>query len=256
MIDGVAFFSEQGVRDVNQDAIYASAGENRGIFVVADGMGGHSGGEVASDAIVTGIKKWWDSNEFDTAKTTVDTVAEQCHTLLMNINAEVFAHFSARGQVGGSTVAVLIVWDDRYMILSAGDSRVYRVREKVLEQLSRDDVWENLPEVKYEMSNERVVSDFRFGMLTEALGSEERLKISKRGGMLTDRERFLLCSDGVYKYCAHTDLERVMCRKMPFGSADKRAEMLRKRVMESGVEDNYSAIVCCVRRTSNGLRQS
>lgn len=253
MIDDVAFFSEQGVRAVNQDAIYASAGENRGIFVVADGMGGHSGGEIASDAIVKGIKKWWDSNEFAAAETTIDQVAEQCRSLLMNINTEVFTHFSTRGQVGGSTVAVLIVWEDRYIILSAGDSRVYRIREKVLEQLTVDDVWENLPEVKYEMSNEQVVCDFRFGMLTEALGSEERLKISKRGGMLTDRERFLLCSDGVYKYCAHTDLERIMCRRMPFGSADKRAEMIRKRVLESGVEDNYSAIICSVRRAVHKL---
>lgn len=247
MIKDVAFFSECGTRDVNQDAIYASARKGRGIFVVADGMGGHSGGEIASSAIVNGIKNWWDSNDFEDAETEIDAVAEQCSMLLTNINIEVFSHFRERGQLGGSTVAVLIIWDDRYVILSAGDSRIYRVRGKALEQLTTDDVWENLPEVKYEMANERVVSDFRFGKLTQALGSEERLKINRYGGMLSEREVFLLCSDGVYKYCPQEELERILCRSSVFRSADRMKEMIRKCAVKSGVDDNYSAIVCSVK---------
>lgn len=247
MIKDVAFFSECGTRDVNQDAIYASARKGRGIFVVADGMGGHSGGEIASSAIVNGIKNWWDSNDFGDAETEIDAVAEQCSMLLTNINVEVFSHFRERGQLGGSTVAVLIIWDDRYVILSAGDSRIYRVRGKALEQLTTDDVWENLPEVKYEMANERVVSDSRFGKLTQALGSEERLKINRYGGMLSEREVFLLCSDGVYKYCPQEELERILCRSSVFRSADRMKEMIRKCAVKSGVDDNYSAIVCSVK---------
>lgn len=247
MIKEVAFFSECGTRDVNQDAIYASAKKNRGIFVVADGMGGHSGGEIASSAIVNGMKSWWDSNDFTDANLGMDAVTEQCCMLLNNINTEVFSYFSQREQMGGSTVAVLIIWNDRYSILSAGDSRVYRVREKVLEQLTTDDVWENLPEVKYEMTNERVVSDSRFGRLTEALGSEERLKLNRYGGMLSERELFFLCSDGVYKYCAREELERILCNGPVFRSAERMKEMIRKCAVKGGVDDNYSAIICCVR---------
>lgn len=248
MIRDVAFFSERGTRDVNQDAIYAAAKKSRGIFVVADGMGGHSGGEVASSAIVNGVRNWWDSNDFAEADIGINAVTEQCGILLGNINIEVFSHFSARGQMGGSTVAVLILWDDRYEILSAGDSRIYRVRGKTLEQLTTDDVWENLPEVKYEMSNEKVVCDSRFGKLTAALGSEERLKISRYGGALSEREVFLLCSDGIYKYCACEELERILCRGLVFRSADRMKEMIRKCAVRGGVDDNYSAVVCCVKR--------
>lgn len=247
MINDVAFFSERGTREVNQDAIYAAAQKGRGIFVVADGMGGHSGGETASSAIVNGIRNWWDSNDFTDAGVGIDAVAEQCSILLNNINTEVFSYFSARGQVGGSTVAVLIIWDDRYFILSAGDSRIYRVREKTLEQLTTDDVWENLPEVRYAMSNERVVCDSRFGKLTEALGSEERLRINRYGGMLSEREVFLLCSDGVYKYCAHGELERILCKGTVFRSVDRMKEMIRKCAMKGGVDDNYSAVICSVK---------
>ena len=75
MIKDVAFFSERGTRDINQDAIYAAAKKGRGIFVVADGMGGHSGGEIASSAIVNGIRNWWDSNDFTDADTGIDVVA-------------------------------------------------------------------------------------------------------------------------------------------------------------------------------------
>lgn len=247
MIEDIAFFSERGIRDMNQDAIYASAQNNRGIFVVADGMGGHAGGEVASSAIVNGIKNWWDSNDFTASEIEIDAVAEQCNNLLGNINKEVFSYFSERGLLGGSTVVVLIIWDDRYVTLSVGDSRIYMAREEKLEQLTTDDVWENLPEVKYEMSNERVICDERFGKLAEALGSEERLKISWNSGMLTGKEVFLLCSDGVYKYCAHRELERILCKGKFFRNAERIKKMLRKCAIKGGVDDNYSAIICSVR---------
>ena len=247
MINDIAFFSECGSREVNQDAIYASAEKNRGIFVVADGMGGHSGGEIASSAIVNGIKNWWDSNDFMNAEAGIDSVTEQCNSLLININTEVYSYFNDRGQMGGSTVAVLIIWDGRFTILSAGDSRIYRVRGKALEQLTTDDVWENLPEVKYKMSHEMAVCDSRFGKLTEALGSDVRLKISREGGMLSDRVVFLLCSDGVYKYCTGRDLEKIMCGGMVYRSADRMKGMIRKCAIKNGVDDNYSAIVCSVK---------
>lgn len=248
MIRDVAFFSERGTREMNQDAIYAAAEKSRGIFVVADGMGGHSGGEIASSAIVNGIRKWWGSNDFTDTETDIDTVVGQCSMLLCNINREVFSWFSEKGQLGGSTVVVLIIWDDRYAVLSAGDSRIYRVRDKTLEQLTTDDVWENLPEVKYEMSNEKVVCDSRYGKLTEALGSEERLKINRQGGMLSERESFLLCSDGVYKYCTQEELERIMCKGSVLRGADGITDKIRKCVLRNGVDDNYSAVVCNVRR--------
>lgn len=247
IIKDIAFFSDCGVRDVNQDAIYASANKSRGVFVVADGMGGHFGGETASSAIVNGIRNWWDSNDFTDAEAGIDGVLEQCASLLHNINREVFSYFSERGQMGGSTVAVLILWDHRYGILSVGDSRIYRVRERALEQITTDDVWENLPEVKYGMENERVVGDSRFGKLTEALGSEERLKVNRCGGMLSARESFLLCSDGVYKCCPQEALEKIMCRGWGLRSASRRKQMIRKCAIKNGAEDNYSAIICSVR---------
>lgn len=247
MIGEVAFFSERGSREVNQDAIYASARGSVGIFVVADGMGGHFGGEVASSAIVNGVRNWWTSNRFEAEKVGIDFVSEQCEILLMSINAEVYSLFCQKGQAGGSTVAILILYDDRYAILSAGDSRIYLAREKVLKQLTTDDVWENLPEVRYEMSNEQVVCDPRFGKLTEALGSAERLELRRDGGMLSEKDLFLLCSDGVYKYCSREELERILCAGMVFRGIDRKKELLRKCVLRGDVDDNYSAILCSVR---------
>lgn len=248
MIRDVAYFSECGARDVNQDAIYVSARENRGIFVVADGMGGHSGGEIASGVIVNGIQNWWDSNVFTDTEAGIDFICEQCNQLLININAEVFSYFSAKGQMGGAAAAILIIWDGRYMILSSGDSRIYRVSENTLEQLTMDDVWENLPEVKYGMSHERIMCDSRLGRLTEALGSEEQLKISRVSGMLKEREVFFLCSDGVYKYCTHSELENIMCRRMFFKNANRMKNMIKQCAVKNGVDDNYSAIICYVKK--------
>ena len=141
MIEDIVFFSECGLRDVNQDAIFVSAEKNKGIFVVADGMGGHAGGEMASRAIVDGIRNWWDGKDSANNESGIDMMAQQCISLLLNINAEVFSYFNERGQTGGSTVAVLILWEDRYITLSAGDSRIYRCRGKKVEQLTMDDTW-------------------------------------------------------------------------------------------------------------------
>ncbi|MCM1026248.1 MAG: serine/threonine-protein phosphatase [Roseburia sp.] len=246
MIGEVTYFSERGVREVNQDAIYASAKGDRGIFVVADGMGGHFGGEIASGAIVNGVKKWWSSNDFGMEKAGIDSIVEQCGILLTNINREVYSLFCQKGQVGGSTVAVLILCDDRYEILSAGDSRIYRARGKTLKQLTTDDVWENLPEVKYAMSDEQMKNDMRFGKLTEALGSAERLKVRREGGILMGKDVFLLCSDGVYRYCSREELEKILCGGAVFRSMARKKEMIRKCVLRGGMDDNYSAILCSV----------
>lgn len=241
----VAFLSEQGPRDVNQDAIYASVREGMGIFVIADGMGGHFGGEVASGAVVNGVRNWWDSNEF--SETAPESVADQCCTLLRSINHEVFSYFSAEGQIGGSTVAALLLWEDKYFIFSAGDSRIYRVRGKELEQLTVDDVWENLPEVKYKMNSEKIACDERFGRLTQALGSESRLRINRGSGIMSPREEFLLCSDGVYKACSHRKLENIMCGGKSFRTAEKKKEMIRRCAYRNGAADNFSAIICRVK---------
>lgn len=246
MISDVAFFSECGGRMVNQDAICVSAGKTRGVFAVADGMGGHASGEIASGAVVNGLRSWWESSHLVDLQAGIEQVEEQCYSLLMNINAAVFMDFVAKGQMGGSTVAVLILWDDSYLTLSAGDSRIYVAKKRTLEQLTVDDVWENLPSVKYEMSNEKMMNDTRFGKLTEALGSEERLKISRASGILSGREVFLLCSDGVHKYCAHEELEKILCKRGRFRSADRMKKLILKCALKGGVDDNYSAVICKV----------
>ena len=244
MIKDIAYFSQQGQREVNQDSIYASAKEGRGIFVVADGMGGHYGGELASGFIVTGIRHWWLSNDFTTSNLGIDQVTEQCCALLTNINSEVFAYFEAQAKVGGSTVVVLILWDNRYAVLSVGDSRIYRAKDRRLEQLTTDDVWENLPEVKYTLSKEMMESDSRYGKLTEALGSDANVKISRGEGIISDDEVFLLCSDGIYKYCTQKELEKILFGGWIFKNTETIADKLRKCAEKNQTQDNYSAIVC------------
>ena len=244
MIKDVAFFSERGIREKNQDAIYVSSEKKCGVFVLADGMGGHAEGEVASSAIVTGIKKWWESNDFLSENVGIEYITDQCNRLLLNINHEVYQYYNSQGLVGGSTVVRLIICNDRYSILSAGDSRIYHANNMGLQQLTVDDVWENLPEVAQTMNTEQIAADPRQGKLTEVLGSDKNLRVRRQDGSLIGKENFLLCSDGLYRYCMGTFLEEVLCKGYRFKSAKKMSEMIRENALMAGTDDNYSAIVC------------
>ena len=113
-----------------------------------------------------------------------------------------------------------------------------------LQQLTVDDVWENLPEVAQTMNTEQIAVDPRQGKLTEVLGSDKNLRVRRQDGSLIGKENFLLCSDGLYRYCMEPFLEEVLCKGYHFKSAKKMSEMIRKNALMAGTDDNYSAIVC------------
>lgn len=242
-IKDVAYCSERGRRPDNQDAIYISADNTRGIFVVADGMGGHSGGEYASGTIVNRMREFWISHAMTDVETSICDISERIKKVIKKVNDEIFNHFEVNGVMGGSTVAVLIIWDGQYATLCSGDSRIYCTNGERLFQLTTDDVWENLPEIKSRMTPEEIQKDERYGKLTQAVGSDYELQITETVANIETGVVFMLCSDGVYKFIAMDELQSIICKKGVFWGMEKAKRRIVDSIVKNNADDNYSMIV-------------
>lgn len=188
-----------GRRDSNQDAFLASA--ELGLFAVADGMGGHFGGEIASQLTIEAL------SEFVSRQTRDDDVTwphALDHSLDMGENMVCVATRLAHGRIVerrrgklaqmGSTVAMLLAYQGRAIIGHVGDSRVYRLRDGVLAQLTRDhSVYQEMLDDGFDLP---AIEDFPYrNMITRALGAQPTPDLSTH--TLRDGDVFLLCSDGL-----------------------------------------------------------
>lgn len=186
---------------MNEDAIFDRP--QSGLWVVADGMGGHEAGEVASGAIVAGLSQVVD---IDQASKFVDAV-EDC---LIEVNRRLFAASSSQGKVMGSTVAAVLALPGHCLCMWAGDSRVYRLRNFELQELTTDH--SEVEELIAEGSLARADADGYPGenVITRAVGGEEDLFLEVKLFEMAHKDRYLLCSDGLYKDVKFHEIQEIL----------------------------------------------
>ncbi len=231
------------VRKINQDAAFSASCNETGLFVVADGMGGHSQGEKASQLIVRNMERWWETfhpqkygNHFMQMMYGLRQEAERA-------NQEIYENYN-KNAVCGSTMVLLFLWKDAYGMIFAGDSRIYLYHKHKLRQLTVDEVWENQPDLT-QWERERHWERYH-GRLYNAVGIQKELRCSvvaneRKAGMV-----FLLCSDGLYQYCPWQQLKKYMKKAGKAEHPECVAEALRNSVYRSQAKDNFSAILVTV----------
>ena len=234
-------------RTVNQDSIFCDYGSKTGIFIVADGMGGYSKGEIASGTVINSIKNWWTGLDRDTEKSSITDIASEFKNLIINVSDSIYRCFSREGLTGGTTVAALIIWDNSVGILNVGDSRVYGVTNNI-EQLSYDDIWDNLQTTQDNLDAEEILRHPNHGKLMSAVGVGEEPKINYQIKRITGKESFLLCSDGIYKYCDFNILNKSMLMLNRVANLGKISNKIIESVISNGAKDNYSLILVRCRK--------
>lgn len=189
------------VRKANEDAILDRP--QSGLWVVADGMGGHEAGEVASGAIVAGLSRL---DDIDQVSKFVDTVEDS----LMDVNRRLFAASSSQGKVMGSTVAAVLALPGHCLCMWAGDSRVYRLRNFELEELTTDhsEVEELIAEGKLKREDSEGYPGEN--VITRAVGGEEDLYLEVKLFELAHKDRYLICSDGLYKDVTIPEIQEIL----------------------------------------------
>lgn len=222
------------VRSLNEDAVLNRA--DIGLWAVADGMGGHEGGEVASAAVVSALEG---VSDFATAYAFRDAAAQA----LIEANAKLVELSAERGTMG-STVVTLLAHEGYYACLWAGDSRAYLYRAGALKRLSHDhSVVQEMVDAGA-ITEERARAHPRSNVITRAVGAREQLDVESVFGPIQAGDRFLLCSDGLTGVVSDREIAEHMIRA-PLEAA---AERLIDQALARGAPDNVSLVLVAAER--------
>lgn len=220
------------VRAVNEDASLALPA--RGLWVVADGMGGHDAGDVASNMIVDSLR---DLPAHDDPADFLDEVEDRL--LDVNLNLYETATNSPIPRTIGSTVVALLVMGRHTVIMWAGDSRAYRLRNNELVQLTVDHSQVEMMVQTGELQRDQAESHPLANVITRAVGGSEDLYLDVELRQILDGDRYLLCSDGLYK---DMDLETI-ARCLSQGDCDDACNALMGEALGGDASDNITVAV-------------
>lgn len=221
------------VRELNEDAFLDCP--ERGLWVVADGMGGHQSGEVASRLIVSTISDVARHSCLDSRLGAVrESLLGVNHRLVQNIFPD-----GDRHAVIGSTVVALLIEGARAACIWAGDSRCYLWREQRLYQLSRDhSLLQELIDSE-RMSPCQAAQHPEAHALTRAVGGGSTLTLEVVELDVRQGDVFVLCSDGLYQALDPQMLSHALSIKSPRLSVD----LLFDYVLRGAAADNLTAVV-------------
>lgn len=217
------------VRKVNEDEFFDDASAL--IWCVADGMGGHERGDLASQLITQELANLVQHSHH---QLTVQDVVE-CVKLA---NGKLVAISVEKGAIVGSTVAILLLDKAQAHCIWAGDSRVYRLRNKRLQRLTRDHSQvEDMVDAGL-IKPEEAESHPKANVITRAVGASHELELECKSFDLLPNDRFLLCSDGLNKVVNDAELEYLMLHTAPEGLANE----LISKALSRGARDNVTII--------------
>lgn len=221
------------VRSSNQDSYYCNPAA--GVWVVADGMGGHYGGEWASAAIIERVSKLFRHGDFaERLKAVRQAIADS--------NRCIFDEAQTQGRQMGSTVVALVIGDGRYAILWAGDSRAYLKRGDAFLRLTRDHSQaEELVDAGL-LDRGAVAGHHSSHILVRAIGVLPSVEIDEIAGECSENDVFLLCSDGLHNLVSDAEIAEMIDR----GAFDRVSEQLVELSLERGAPDNITVCLAWV----------
>jgi protein phosphatase len=241
-------FSDRGpVRRTNEDALFKD--ESLGLLIVADGMGGHAAGEVASrlavEAVVGFIKRTSEDHEHSWPygiDSTLSFNANRLRTAVHLANRRVFReaenHDDYTGM--GTTIVAALAVDGVLSIAHVGDSRMYVASNGQLVQLTRDDSWEATVLVQRPLDAAAPGHHPMRHVLTNVLGARDNTEIHVQDRSIARGDLLLLCTDGLH---GSVNDEQIRALLVPQATIERTAEALVRAALERGTRDNVTALV-------------
>ncbi|OHC27765.1 MAG: protein phosphatase [Pseudomonadales bacterium RIFCSPHIGHO2_02_FULL_60_43] len=221
------------VRARNEDAFLALP--EQGLWVVADGMGGHQNGALASRLIVEQLAE---PSTGDLPQR-LDELRKRLHSLNRRLGQELTVTAAHPDPVIGSTVVALLIEGDRAACVWAGDSRCYLWRGSRLYQLSRDHSLLQQLIDEQQLSPSEAARHPAAHALTRAIGASDELKLEILELDVLPGDAFLLCSDGLYQGVSVDDLGAALNLPSPQLTLNR----LFQQALDGPARDNLSAVV-------------
>jgi protein phosphatase len=230
MFDAGSMTHIGNVRQRNEDS-YLARGDI-GLWAVADGMGGHQAGDLASQLVIALL---------DAIDRSVPSahLLEQCEAALFKANQDILAMSETRhGATIGTTVAILLVRDAHFACLWAGDSRVYGVQNGAIRQISRDHTEvEDL--IAAGALSRQDAEGLPNNVITRAVGVTPALALDVVTGPIEADDIFVICSDGLTRHLSDDEICQFVMGRNAQASCDAMVELALQR----GGLDNVTVVV-------------
>ncbi len=217
-------------REHNEDNFLTEP--DSGLWVVADGMGGHEGGDYASGAIVTHLQS------VGRPSSAPDLQARFVERL-QRANGQIQNRAHEIGATIGSTVVALLAFEQHFACVWSGDSRIYLIRDGQIRQLSRDHTEANELLDRGVISEQQAETWHRKNVITRAVGASTEVQIDQKYGTLRNRDTFILCSDGLNAHVEDAEMLDVVRKHQP----QRACEILLDLTLERGASDNTTVLV-------------
>lgn len=219
-------------RKVNEDSLLVRT--ERGLWAVADGMGGHEAGDVASSKVTESLLDLPQANDLDELVGSAVTALQQVNEELIELAGGADGKRSI-----GSTIVGLAIADGQFRCFWAGDSRAYRIRDQQIVQLTRDhSLVQDLVDAGM-LQPDEAEGHPNSNIITRAVGVANELRVDTVSGDARSGDRFLLATDGVTRLVSNQELATELTSNAPPIAAKK----LIDTVLARGAPDNASLII-------------
>ncbi|WP_316568469.1 Stp1/IreP family PP2C-type Ser/Thr phosphatase [Neobacillus sp. YIM B06451] len=235
------YMTDQGkIRSHNEDngGIFVN-GDGYRLAIVADGMGGHRAGDVASGMALTELKNFWENSRGI-------KVPDQAERWLKEhiglVNGVIFRHARANKSCDGmgTTIVAAIMLEDSATIANIGDSRCYILNESGFRKITEDHSLVNELLRSGQISREDAENHPRKNVLLRALGTEEKVEMDVSTIMFEEGDALLLCSDGLSNKVSENEMAEVLSSG---DSLEEKASRLISLANEYGGEDNITLAI-------------
>jgi PPM family protein phosphatase len=231
--------SDQGrVRTSNEDSKVANL--QKKIFLVADGMGGHAAGEVASQMAASTVEEILSNAEPDS------NPEELLQKAVQNANTRVYEaqanQIEYRGM--GSTLTLLLIRENQFYLAQVGDSRAYLLRNETLTQLTRDHsiVWQLYED--HLITKEDLSRHPRKNLITRSIGTHEQVEVDIQSDEIHENDIFLLCSDGLTDVLSDQEIQKLLSSDGKY--PQEICEVLVNEANAGGGPDNITVVVVSI----------
>lgn len=220
------------VRQINEDAVFSKISIN--LWAVADGMGGHEAGEIASNMIVKVLDEIEMMDHLNSYVVEIENIIHDVNDQLLE-----YSEIILEGRIVGSTVAILLIKGRVGVCMWAGDSRLYRYRNESLSQISMDH--SHVAELiqRGSISAEEAENHPDANVITRAVGTCENLYVDIDVFDVGVGDTFLLCTDGLYNALNEAEIAKCLQNE----NLDLTVDNLVETALHNNAADNVSVVV-------------
>ena len=226
-------------RNTNQD--YAGLYENKtglALAILADGMGGHQAGDIASQMAVNNLGEQWENSEISTSEKAIQWLIQE----IQSANEAIYQQGQSRAEYQGmgTTIVAVALLQDSLVLANIGDSRAYLVRDNQLVQLTEDHSLVNELVKSGEITKEMAANHPRKNVLTRSLGMPKVVEVDVSNHIWLPDDYVLLCSDGLTNMVSEDEMLETVHSDRPL---KEKVATLITAANEAGGLDNVTVLL-------------